>query len=103
MNEDGVLEMPRKRFFRQRAHANPFSDHQLDYPARPEEMDWGVHYPDFVARDNDGDVQIEGVRKLTQDVEVADIGCGFGGLLVALSPVFPETLMLGESYCSVKI
>lgn len=24
------VQLPQKRFFRQRAHANPFSDHQLD-------------------------------------------------------------------------
>jgi len=24
-----VVKLPRKRFFRQRAHANPFSDHDL--------------------------------------------------------------------------
>lgn len=35
-------------------------------------------------------------RKLTQDVEVADIGCGFGGLLVALAPKLPNTLLLGK-------
>lgn len=34
-------------------------------------------------------------RRLTKDVEVADIGCGFGGLLVALAPALPDTLMLG--------
>lgn len=34
-------------------------------------------------------------KKLTKDVEVADIGCGFGGLLMALSPSMPETLCLG--------
>ncbi|PVU90544.1 hypothetical protein BB561_004833 [Smittium simulii] len=28
-------------------------------------------------------------------VEFADIGCGYGGLLVALAPLFPDTLMLG--------
>lgn len=38
----------------------------------------------------------EDSRKLTQDVEVADIGCGFGGLLVALAPKLPNTLLLGE-------
>ena len=27
--------------------------------------------------------------------EFADIGCGFGGLLIALAPIFPDTLMLG--------
>ena len=34
-------------------------------------------------------------RRLTKDVEVVDIGCGFGGLLVALAPVLPDTLILG--------
>merc|ERR1719334_2333350 len=29
------------------------------------------------------------------DVEFADIGCGYGGLLVQLSPMFPDQLMLG--------
>ncbi|MCO5556786.1 hypothetical protein L7F22_010339 [Adiantum nelumboides] len=28
-------------------------------------------------------------------VSFADIGCGFGGLLVKLSPMFPDTLMVG--------
>jgi tRNA (guanine-N7-)-methyltransferase len=29
------------------------------------------------------------------EVEFADVGCGYGGLLVQLSPLFPSTLMLG--------
>ncbi|KAI5295872.1 tRNA (guanine-N(7)-)-methyltransferase (tRNA(m7G46)-methyltransferase) [Ascosphaera acerosa] len=36
-----------------------------------------------------------GKPQLLKDVEVADIGCGFGGLLVALAPLMPETLMVG--------
>jgi len=28
--KDNGHAMPQKRFFRQRAHANPFSDHMLD-------------------------------------------------------------------------
>ncbi|KAJ2513767.1 tRNA (guanine-N(7)-)-methyltransferase (tRNA(m7G46)-methyltransferase) [Coemansia sp. RSA 2049] len=32
---------------------------------------------------------------LAPKVEFADIGCGYGGLLVALSPLFPNTLMVG--------
>ena len=27
--QEGNVELPKKRFYRQRAHANPFSDHQL--------------------------------------------------------------------------
>jgi tRNA (guanine-N7-)-methyltransferase len=28
--EEGTTELPKKKFYRQRAHANPFSDHQLN-------------------------------------------------------------------------
>jgi len=28
-HEEGGTELPKKKFYRQRAHANPFSDHQL--------------------------------------------------------------------------
>ena len=28
-------------------------------------------------------------------VRFVDVGCGFGGLLIRLSPLFPDTLMLG--------
>lgn len=27
--QDAVAKLPRKKFYRQRAHANPFSDHAL--------------------------------------------------------------------------
>ncbi|KAF5341840.1 hypothetical protein D9611_001732 [Ephemerocybe angulata] len=71
--------LPQKKFYRQRAHANPFSDHSLDYPASPADIDWSQHYPA-----HPGKVP-----------EFADVGCGFGGLLIALAPQFPDTLMLG--------
>ncbi|WAQ89666.1 hypothetical protein PtA15_11A357 [Puccinia triticina] len=92
--------MPRKRFYRQRAHANPFSDHNLDYPARPEEMDWSKHYPQFFRSQNSNstDQQDEKAgtdRDSKKVVEFADVGCGFGGLLIAMAPLFPEKLMLG--------
>lgn len=74
------MKLPQKRFFRQRAHCNPFSDHDLTLPVSPSQIDWSYHYP-AVAAD--------------QKVEFADVGCGYGGLLVALSPLFPSTLMLG--------
>ncbi|KAJ2914492.1 hypothetical protein MD484_g5922, partial [Candolleomyces efflorescens] len=73
--------LPQKKFYRQRAHANPFSDHSLDYPASPRAIDWAPHYPAHA-----------GSAKVP---EFADVGCGFGGLLIALAPQFPDTLMLG--------
>ncbi|KZZ96723.1 tRNA methyltransferase [Moelleriella libera RCEF 2490] len=92
-SHDGVARLPRKRFYRQRAHANPFSDHALEYPESPETMDWSAYYPAFVDPSNRDDAtQIKAMRK---DVEVVDIGCGFGGLLVALAPILSDKLLLG--------
>ncbi|KAJ3052760.1 tRNA (guanine-N(7)-)-methyltransferase (tRNA(m7G46)-methyltransferase) [Rhizophlyctis rosea] len=82
-------KLPQKKYFRQRAHANPFSDHQLDYPVQPSDYDWSKHYPaHFPAAGTNGEAS-------GKEVEFADIGCGYGGLLIALSPLFPSTLMLG--------
>ena len=50
-----------------------------DSPSNPAEMDWSTHFP----------------GKPGRQVAVADIGCGFGGLLVSLAPKMPDTLMLG--------
>ncbi|KAI5310779.1 tRNA (guanine-N(7)-)-methyltransferase (tRNA(m7G46)-methyltransferase) [Ascosphaera atra] len=57
-------------------------------------MDWSSHYPAFVDPDP-SNTNATGRPRLTKNVEVADIGCGFGGLLVALAPLMPETLMVG--------
>ncbi|KAF9474686.1 putative methyltransferase [Pholiota conissans] len=73
--------LPQKKNYRQRAHANPFSDHALQYPPSPAAVDWSVHYPAFAASG--------------KTPEFADVGCGFGGLLISLAPLFPDTLMLG--------
>jgi len=40
-----------------------------------------VHYPAFAGSG--------------KKPEFADVGCGFGGLLIALAPLYPDTLMLG--------
>ncbi|KAG8193926.1 hypothetical protein JTE90_011480 [Oedothorax gibbosus] len=78
------VHLPQKRYYRQRAHSNPIADHNLDFPLTPAHMDWSPFYPQFF-------------KETTSEskVEFADIGCGYGGLLVELSPLFPETLMLG--------
>lgn len=48
-------------------------------------MDWHYHFPNRISLDG-----LSGEK-----VEFADIGCGFGGLLFYLAPLFPETLMVG--------
>lgn len=85
--EQITTELPKKRFYRQRAHSNPFSDHRLEYPISPAHMDWTRLYPYFIDP-NDS-------TKLTKKVTIADIGCGFGGLMVDLAPEFKEELILG--------
>ncbi|KAL8650277.1 MAG: hypothetical protein Q9226_005212 [Calogaya cf. arnoldii] len=96
---DGSAELPKKKFYRQRAHANPFSDHQLTYPASPELMDWTAYYPAYIAPDtgpeDPNDHHGKRIKQLSRDITVADIGCGFGGLLVALAPILPDELLLG--------
>ena len=66
-------------------------------------MTWAKHYPAFAKQlasieqpSSETDNQHGETRpEMTKEVEVADIGCGFGGLLFALAPKMPETLILG--------
>ncbi|CAB1315143.1 unnamed protein product [Coregonus sp. 'balchen'] len=81
------VSMPQKRYYRQRAHSNPMADHTFEYPVCPEDMDWSQLYPEFFS-------DHQSTKKAAQ-VEFADIGCGYGGLLVELSPLFPNQLILG--------
>lgn len=53
-------------------------------PKHPDLQDWSIHYPEILKENN-----------CDKQVEFADIGCGYGGLLVTLSPMFPESLMIG--------
>lgn len=64
-------------------------------PLTPAHMDWASLFPEYVDPDP-SKVNLGGTRKLLKDVEVADIGCGFGGLLVGLAPLMPDTLMVGK-------
>ncbi|KAL0329499.1 UNVERIFIED_CONTAM: tRNA (guanine-N(7)-)-methyltransferase [Sesamum radiatum] len=75
--------LPRKRFYRARAHSNPLSDSHFPVPVSPSQFDCTVHYPQFLKSDS------------SKKIEFADIGCGFGGLLISLSTLFPDTLMIG--------
>ena len=61
-------------------------------PLRPEEYNWEAHYPEFFekARAKGGDAAEKPM------VRFADVGCGFGGLLVRLSPLFPDQLAVGR-------
>jgi tRNA G46 methylase TrmB len=64
-------------------------------------MDWTTYYPAFKASEpkttTPSEVATKSI-KMRKGVEVADIGCGFGGLLVALAPKLPDTLLLGKPH-----
>eukprot|EP01112_Ceratiomyxa_fruticulosa_P022500 TRINITY_DN824_c0_g1_i4.p1 TRINITY_DN824_c0_g1~~TRINITY_DN824_c0_g1_i4.p1 ORF type:complete len:381 (+),score=93.36 TRINITY_DN824_c0_g1_i4:83-1144(+) len=68
-----------KPYHKIKAHSNPLSDHGFAFPLNPAAMDWSKHYP----------------QHPDKRVTIADIGCGYGGLTVALSSVFPDQLILG--------
>ncbi|KAF9937541.1 hypothetical protein KVV02_001483 [Mortierella alpina] len=104
------VRLPQKKYFRQRAHANVFSDHHLDYPVSPAHMDWSKNFPAHFAPKNGEPIEGAVAKDSGKKIEFADIGCGYGGLLVALSTVYPDTLMLGmeirvkvEEYVNQKI
>ena len=85
-------KLPRKRFYRARAHSNPLSDSHFPVPVSPDEVDLSQHYPRYFPADNGGG---EEAPPPPPRIRFADVGCGFGGLLVGLSPLFPDTLMIG--------
>ena len=79
-------------------------------------MNWSTHYPTYFASPDEPpssalaststlattttplptDRVIPAKLALGKQVEFADIGCGFGGLLISLAPLYPDTLMLGQ-------
>uniref|UniRef100_A0ACD5VD14 Uncharacterized protein n=1 Tax=Avena sativa TaxID=4498 RepID=A0ACD5VD14_AVESA len=90
--QQGSGKLPRKRFYRARAHSNPLSDSHFPFPISPDDFDLSQHYPRYYPADkgdlSDGEANAPLIR-------FADVGCGFGGLLVGLSPLFPDKLMIG--------
>jgi tRNA (guanine-N7-)-methyltransferase len=71
-------------------------------------MDWAALYPAYAVHKKDksapeaqeespimSEEEQRNLKAITKNVEIADIGCGFGGLLFALAPQFPDTLILG--------
>jgi tRNA (guanine-N7-)-methyltransferase len=68
--------MPKKKFYRQRAHCNPLNDGQMEVPQNPSKVHWSRHYPHLFKRKSDNN-QIQ-----TPKVTIADVGCGFGGMSI---------------------
>lgn len=66
---------------------------------KPEEKDLSELYPEFFApltqNQSHDDPKGKREKRAQAQAEFADTGCGYGRLLVELSPLFPDTLILG--------
>mmetsp|Transcript_39368 Transcript_39368/g.95225 ORF Transcript_39368/g.95225 Transcript_39368/m.95225 type:complete len:377 (-) Transcript_39368:127-1257(-) len=95
-------EKPQKKFYRQRAHCNPLSHNtSFDYPRTPKQIDWTKeHYPNLkvdLTTEEKPPTITTGAASSSLPIAptVLDIGCGFGGLTVALSTLLPNERILG--------
>ncbi|GAQ88882.1 tRNA methyltransferase [Klebsormidium nitens] len=106
-------KLPQKKFYRARAHSNPLNDSHFPVPLSPTYVPWSAHFPAFFPSTPVPAVPLpascstptsspaptaassSGVPVEPPAVRFADVGCGFGGLLVKLAPLYPDTLMLG--------
>lgn len=88
-------DRPQKKFYRQRAHCNPLAHNDsYEYPLRPENMQWRTEalYPVAKAAADGGGSSSASTRMVPT---VLDIGCGYGGLTLALAALLPEEWILG--------
>ncbi|KAG1370100.1 putative tRNA (guanine-N(7)-)-methyltransferase [Cocos nucifera] len=89
---DQSARLPRKCFYRVRAHSNPLSDSHFPILISPADVDYLQYYPHFFPSERSDH---DNGSTPTPKIRFADIGYGFGGLLVGLSPLFLDTLMIG--------
>ena len=99
--------MPKKNKHRMRAHINPMNEIHIPVPKNPDYANWKEHYPSFFGiANNNNDKIVVNTGKFAVNYETAekhekvptilDIGCGYGGLMFALEPHFPDKLILGQ-------
>jgi len=110
--EDIEAKFPIKAKFRMRAHINPLNDTPWPFPINPNDVDWSLHFPKSYGKStkenldlylNTEEFPISYVDRVNDDFNgsngktctIADIGCGYGGLLFGLGKAFPEKLILG--------
>eukprot|EP01084_Bolivina_argentea_P074088 134415_1 len=76
-------------------HVNPFSDAPYKFPIGPSSMDWNEHFPDYYpSLTQYKQLSIQQRNKIPK-VTFVDVGCGFGGLLLRLSELWPNKLGIG--------
>lgn len=82
------MALPKKAYYRQRAHSNPLVDAHFEVPLSPDHMNWTELYPELHA-----EAAEKGI--CPPQVRFVDVGCGFGGLTVRLAETYPEKLVCG--------
>ena len=103
------VNMPKKNKHRMRAHINPMNELSIAVPKNPSFAQWHLHYPSyFGVADNNNDQIVVNTGKFQIDYDkkcenpkglvptILDIGCGYGGLMFALTKHFPDNLILGQ-------
>ncbi|KAF2345997.1 tRNA (guanine-N-7) methyltransferase Trmb type, partial [Trinorchestia longiramus] len=71
------IKMPKKKYFRQHAHANPYADY-IEYPSSPENVNWEQLF-----------------KSENSNPDFLDLGCGYGSFLIFLSGMFPDKNCVG--------
>ncbi|XP_954359.1 trna (guanine-n-(7))-methyltransferase, putative [Theileria annulata] len=98
--ENQTIEFPKKHLHRQRAHCNPLSDSFIPYPENPRHVNWFKRYPSVCEKEhymqfNSYSWYVNLEDENYPKVDFLDVGCGYGGLLIYLSKLYPNKLSLG--------
>lgn len=107
VKEDRLI--PKKKDYRMRAHINPLNTTPFPYPSHHSFVDWKGHYPLFYngSQEDNEKAYCNTVEHPSfyehprtyplngTNVSIIDVGCGYGGLLFGLAPLFPDKLILG--------
>ena len=67
----------------------------LNSPESPDQMDWHAHFPNHVPKSSEIQKMSKEEKDKIPKVSYIDVGCGFGGLLIELSKLWPDKLGLG--------
>ncbi|KAL1508227.1 hypothetical protein AB1Y20_004344 [Prymnesium parvum] len=76
---------PQKKFFRTRAHSNVLNANDFWFPASPTAVPLHEYFPSLCPSPSPA----------APHVEMVDVGCGYGSLLLELARLFPTQLILG--------
>lgn len=107
VKEDRLI--PKKKDYRMRAHINPLNTTPFPFPAHHTFVDWKAHYPLHFGASMEENHKAycntvehpsyyEQPRQYPlngKNVEIIDVGCGYGGLLFGLAPLFLGRMILG--------